>query len=419
MRRWVTLALLFALSILAMGNGQPPWRARRRPNHPRPNRLAMQRVALADWPDEPDTPDAIDPVRFREALREICGWMRVERGDELTGWILESAREFEVDPFLIAALIWREGRCRYDAEDGDRGSGVGLTLIDTRMYWENVRGGHLRYQVREDGEWVERDREVRYPFNGPRMRVSQTNIYYAAALLRMWREQHPHVDEAFDNEPHRHFVSHFVWGDRVRSARQEERILTERRRLLEYYGQPEQAATVVWGGVTFGCPLNGCPRVISSYIGSERDGGSRHHRGVDLESLPGEPVRAMADGTVVFAGVDLPGGAQHRQLRTAAEYEEIDGDSLGAGGRYVCVRHRRPGDLPNVRSCYMHLNEVGVAYGDTVSRGDVIGSVGRTGMERSAAHLHLELRTDQLQDPAEILHGLLLGNRAADPLPSR
>ena len=93
----------------------------------------------------------------------------------------------------------------------------------------------------------------------------------------------------------------------MRSDRQEDRILTERRRLLEYYGEAESAPPIVWGGVTFGCPLYGCPRVISSYIGSEREGGARHHRGVDLESLPGEEVRAVADGMVVFAGVDLPG----------------------------------------------------------------------------------------------------------------
>ncbi len=419
MRRRVAIALIAVLSLLAMGNGRPPWTARRRP-HPMPNRLAMARVAIADWPDEPASPETVDPERFAQALRRICGWMPPGRATRYAAMILEHAGAFEVDPFLVAALVYREGRCRYDAENGDSGSGIGLTLIDTRMYWENVRHGHLRYRVRENGQWIDRDRVVdRFPFNGPRLRVPETNVYFAAALLSMWRDQHASVDEAFDSVTHRHFVSHFVWGDRVRSDRQEDRILTERRRLLEYYGQPESATPIVWGGVTFGCPLNGCPRVISSYLGSEREGGERHHRGVDLESLPGEEVRAVACGTVVFAGVDLPGGQNNQQLRTMEEFEAVPRARLAAGGRYVCVRHPRPGDLHGVRTCYMHLEEVRVRYGDTVERGAILGTVGRTGMQTSAAHLHLELHTDRLEDPSEILYGLLLGHRESDPLPSR
>ncbi|MGE3635459.1 MAG: M23 family metallopeptidase, partial [Sandaracinaceae bacterium] len=297
---------------------------------------------------------------------------------------------------------------------------LGLTLIDSRMYWDNLRHGVLRYQVREAGSWVTRERTLdRFPFSGPRLGQAEPNVYFAAALLAMWRDQEESLESAFDQEPHRHWVSHFIWGDRVRSHRQEDRILTERRRLLEYYGAHPGARPIEWGGVTFGCPLDGCPRVISSYLGSEREDGARHHRGVDLESLPNEPVRAMADGTVTFAGVDLPGHQQHRQLRTMEEYEEVGRRGLGAGGRYVCVTHRRPGDLPNVRSCYMHLQEVNVHYGDQVSRGDLVGTVGRTGMERSAAHLHVELHTDHLEDPSEILYGLLLGDRESDPMPAR
>jgi murein DD-endopeptidase MepM/ murein hydrolase activator NlpD len=44
-----------------------------------------------------------------------------------------------------------------------------------------------------------------------------------------------------------------------------------------------------------------------------------------------------------------------------------------------------------------------------VRRGEVIGTVGRTGMRASAAHLHLEIRTARVEDPSQILAGLLLG----------
>lgn len=419
MRRRLALLVLVGLGFLAMGSERPPWYARRRPLPP-PNHIADARVHLADWPDEPDTPSAIDPVRFREALRAICGWMPPERAEGYAGWLLAYAHEFEVDPFLLAALVYREGRCRSDAENGDRGSGLGLTLIHREMYADNLRRGVLRFRVRVNDRWEERERQVdRFPFAGPRLLQPEPNLYFAAALLALWRDQHETVDASFEQAPHRHYVSHWVWGDRVRSDRDEDEILTDRRRLLEYYGAPTRARSIVWQGITFGCPLDGCPRVISSWIGSERDDGARRHRGVDVEALPSEPVRAVADGMVVFAGVDLPGGQNHVQLSTPAEYERYARDRLGAGGRYVCIRHEREGDLPSVRSCYMHLEEVHVRYGQALRRGDQVGTVGRTGMQESAAHLHLELATDQLEDPSEILYGLLLGHRDADPLPPR
>ncbi len=420
MRRRVAIVLaLVALSILAMASERPPWRARRRPLPP-PNRIATARVHPSDWPPEPSSPERVDPARFARALRAICGWMPPERAERYTGWILEHTRAFDVDPFLVAALVYREGRCRSDAENGDRGSGLGLTLIHRDMYAENLRNGVLRWHERRSDRWEPRERPAdRFPFAAPRLVSPEPNLYFTAALLSMWREQHESVDAHFDQEPHRHFVSHWVWGDRVRSDRDEDAILTDRRRLLEYYGAREGAPAVVWSGVTFGCPLDGCPRVISSWIGSERDGGSRHHRGIDVESLPGEPVRAVADGTVVFAGVDLPGGQNHQQLTSQEQFEAVPRDRLGAGGRYVCIRHPRQGEASSVRSCYMHLEEVHVRYGQPLSRGDQVGTVGRTGMQSSAAHLHLELATDRLEDPSEILYGLLLGHRDSDPMPRR
>ena len=409
--------ILAVLSVLCMASARPPWRARRRPGM-RVNRIARSRVRIADWPREPATPGRIDRARFAEALRELCRWVRPGRSARYAGWVLDDAAAFEVDPFLIGALMWREGRCRARAENGERGSGLGLTLIHREMYAERLRRGAHRYRVQVDGRWVERVQRLdRFPFAGPRLLQPEANLYFTAALLAAWRDQHETVDRSFAQQPHRHYVSHWIWGDRVRSDRQEDRILTDRRRLLEYYGE-RPSRTIEWGGVTFGCPLDGCPRVISSWIGSEREDGARHHRGVDVESLPGEPVRAVADGLVTFAGVDLPGAQTNRQVVGQEAFDAIPRASLAAGGRYVCVRHRREGHERSVRSCYMHLQEVRVRYGQRVTRGEQIGTVGRTGMRRSAAHLHLELHTERLEDPSEILYGLLLGRRESDPMPT-
>lgn len=410
-----TLVLVLVLGVLGLGGDRPPWAARRRPLPPI-NRMAQARVQIEDWPAEPSSPARADPARFAQALRGICGGMSPDRATRYAGWILEHASTFEVDPFLLGALVYREGRCRPDAESGERGSGLGLTLIHREMYAENLRRGVLRFSVRVNDRWETRERPAdRFPFAGPRLVQAESNLYFAAALLRMWRDQHETVDRSFEQVPHRHYVSHWVYGDRVRGDRAEDEILTERRRLLELYGAHPGARPIEWGGITFGCPLDGCPRVISSWIGGEREGGARHHRGVDVESLPGERVRAVADGTVVFAGVDLPGAQNHVQVATPAEYERYPRDQLAAGGRYVCIRHAASGDRPSVRSCYMHLEEVHVRYGQTLRRGDQIGTVGRTGMRESAAHLHFELHTERLEDPSVILRGLLLGRRPPEP----
>jgi hypothetical protein len=357
----------------------------------------------------------------------MCGFMPRERGDRWTEWITSYASEFEVDPFLVAALAYRQSRCLTDAEDVDERPGLGLTQIYREMYQEQVRGGVLRYRVLQRGAWSERERRIdRFPFAGPRLLMAEPNLYFATALLAMWRDQEDTLDAEFDQIPHRHYVSHFVWGDRVRSDWEEERILADRRRMLEYYGAHPGMAPVTWSGVELGCPLDGCPRVVLSWLGAEREGGAREHRGIDLDALPGEPVRAMASGTVYFAGVDLPGELSHVQVTRAEDYARYPRDSLAAGGRYVCIRHRAPagasppdpggeGDETSVRTCYMHLEEVAMVAGQTVERGALVGTVGRTGMQRSSAHLHIELHTSRVQDPSEILAGLLLGRRPADP----
>ncbi|MDQ3031876.1 MAG: M23 family metallopeptidase [Myxococcota bacterium] len=412
--RWTAIFVL-ALSVLLIAPGRP-WRARRRPGL-RPNLILTERVVAGDWPAEPRTPRTIEPAAFARALHEICGYMPPDRDERWAGWILQYAAEFEVDAFLIAALVYRQSRCLPDAENVD-GPGLGLTQIHREMYAEQLRRGVLRWRVLEGGAWVDRERTVdRFPFAGPRLALAEPNIYFAAALLAMWRDQHETLDQEFEQAEHRHWVSHFVWGDAVRSDWEEERVMADRRRLLEYYGARRAMAPIQHAGLELGCPLDGCPRVVLSWLGAEREGGARAHRGIDVDSLPGEPVRAIADGFVYFAGVDLPGHRSHVQVASAEGYDAHPRRELGAGGRYACVRHgRAETDESSLRSCYMHLETVEVAYGQRVTRGQRIGTVGRTGMQRSAAHLHLEMHTgERLEDASEVLRGLLIGRRPADP----
>jgi murein DD-endopeptidase MepM/ murein hydrolase activator NlpD len=164
---------------------------------------------------------------------------------------------------------------------------------------------------------------------------------------------------------------------------------------------------VTFRGLSLGTPLDGAPRVVSSFPGDERDGGARAHRGIDIEAVLGEPVLAVADGRVNFAGVDLPGQRANRIL-PPGEIESVPRSELGHGGRYVCILHHPPEGW--LRTCYMHLEDVEVRAGADVRRGQRIGTVGRTGMRRSAPHLHFELHAPEgVLDGSEALAVLVLG----------
>jgi len=405
--RWLVPSCLLLLGVLLVGQARPPWSARRRPGM-RPNRLLAERVLPEDWPAEPTTPREVDPARFSVALRALCHGMPAARGQNYSRWITTYAREHGTDPFLVAALMYRESRCDPEAVDLEGRRGYGLTQIPWDLYHPHVERGVLSYAIHEGDRHEERAiRMDRFPFGPIRIQQAEANLYFASALLAMWQAQHGTVDHAFEQAPHRHWISHFVWGDRVRADVEEERILTDRRRLLELYGATPGMSPVRWRDVELGCPLHGCPRVVLSWLGAERDDGQRSHRGIDVDALPEEQVRAIGDGLVTFAGVDLPGQMEHVQVRSREGYDAHPRSSLGAGGRYVCIRHGT--GEQTFASCYMHLEQVHVVYGARVARGDVIGTVGRTGMRSSAAHLHLEIRTSRVEDPSQILAGLLLG----------
>ncbi|MEY4668738.1 MAG: hypothetical protein RL518_1437 [Pseudomonadota bacterium] len=90
---------------------------------------------------------------------------------------------------------------------------------------------------------------------------------------------------------------------------------------------------------------------------------SRPHNGVDFAAPLGTPVRTVGDGVVVQAGY---------------------GPSTG---NVVRIKHN-----DRYTTEYMHLNSIGknVRKGSRVGRGDVIGTVGRTGLS-SGVHLHFGL----------------------------
>jgi murein DD-endopeptidase MepM/ murein hydrolase activator NlpD len=94
------------------------------------------------------------------------------------------------------------------------------------------------------------------------------------------------------------------------------------------------------------------------------------HPGIDIGVPAGTPIRAASDGNVAIAG-----------------------PSSGYGN-YTCIDHGG-----GLSSCYAHQSSIAVGVGQRVGQGQVIGSVGCTGL-CFGDHLHFEVRTNgQVVDP--------------------
>jgi murein DD-endopeptidase MepM/ murein hydrolase activator NlpD len=155
------------------------------------------------------------------------------------------------------------------------------------------------------------------------------------------------------------------------------------RLLAPEYTQPEQQkiqeiyATVspakLWEGLWI-WPREGR---ITSEFGTRRSYGgpvTSYHAGVDISGATGDEVVASAAGVVALA------------------------EALHVRGNTVILDHGW-----GVLSGYYHLDSIAVQPGDVVTPGQVIGTVGATGLV-TGAHLHWELRIGDIAvDPRQWL----------------
>ena len=346
---------------------------------------------MSTWPAEPATPPAIDAGRFKASLVHLCGRRGETVGAVISDDLLAAANTSGVDPFLLAGLVFFESSCNPSLTSP---TGDGLLRLDRDLY---LSAGAPRPPVEKE-EWRQRN------LLDPKQSLSM-----GARLLRMWQDAHDGIDKGFFGVPHRSPVSHFVWGDDVRSSGQEDLILTARRRMLANYNATPDEVRTTSLGVPIVSPLEGIPRVATSGPGEERDGGARRHRGLDITAAIGEPVRAIADGVVSYAGANLGKGVRGDSI-PPSKIGRYTNRELGAGGIYVCIQH--DGDR-KVVSCYMHLSTYRIAQGDRVTTGETIGFVGRTGVRLSPPHLHFEIRVDdRFTNPARYLTDLVIPPKA-------
>ena len=100
--------------------------------------------------------------------------------------------------------------------------------------------------------------------------------------------------------------------------------------------------------------------IITSYFGPG------HPLGIDIKAPVGTPIRAAADGTVIFVG----------------------GAACCSYGLYVEVAHGG-----GFTTLYAHLRNFAVKHGDEVEAGAVLGQAGLTG-RTTGPHLHFELKVN-------------------------
>jgi lipoprotein NlpD len=117
----------------------------------------------------------------------------------------------------------------------------------------------------------------------------------------------------------------------------------------------DNAAQLSAGGVTWRWPADG--KVVGTYVA-----GDQTKQGLDIAGSAGDPVRAAADGEVVYSGNGLIG------------YGEL-----------IIVKHNA-----NFLSAYGHNRKRMVSEGERVKAGQEIAEMGSTSASRD--ELHFEIR---------------------------
>ena len=108
-------------------------------------------------------------------------------------------------------------------------------------------------------------------------------------------------------------------------------------------------------------PVSG---IITSRFGNRESIRSHGHTGLDIAAPAGTPIKAAADGTVIFAG-------------------------YSGGYGYVVKMNNGNG----VQTYYGHCSKLYVSTGEKVEAGEVIAAVGSTG-NSTGNHLHFEVRVN-------------------------
>ena len=147
-------------------------------------------------------------------------------------------------------------------------------------------------------------------------------------------------------------------GKKVKVQEQEARALAS-------YFQDQQAllaaAPSIW-------PVRGWVTSEYSVRNDPYTGEKTMHEGMDIAAPAGTSVRAPADGTVVFNGVE------------------------GGYGHVLVIDHGY-----GIKTRFGHLSRIDVKLGEKVKRGEFVAAVGNTGRS-TGPHVHYEVRVNGVAD---------------------
>jgi murein DD-endopeptidase MepM/ murein hydrolase activator NlpD len=145
------------------------------------------------------------------------------------------------------------------------------------------------------------------------------------------------------------------------------KIGPNRKSRIKLFRNPLTALALLYAVVLLGCAPEGTTKILSNH-GFPTGGGqsSVRHPGVDFAALVGDPVIAAADGVVVQAGFEW------------------------GCGNGVSIEHRAQEALLGW-TLYCHFTEINVREGQTVKRGDVLGTAGTSGQTGGVPHVHFGL----------------------------
>ena len=125
-------------------------------------------------------------------------------------------------------------------------------------------------------------------------------------------------------------------------------------------------------------PLRDVRGYVTSYFGPTTHPFTKHwylHKGIDIAYSRGTKVVSTADGKVIEKAFDAEGY-----------------------GNYIVIKHKH-----GFYTRYAHMDKVYVKEGQNVQQGEVIGTLGSTGLS-TGPHLHYEVRIgSQVVDPQRYL----------------
>lgn len=172
------------------------------------------------------------------------------------------------------------------------------------------------------------------------------------------------------------YVEEEISDDAIKEAKAKitEKLDEELKQKEEEEAEQRRIESQTVNGIYLAClPVTGGS--ITSRYGVNESVRDHTHKGIDIAASYGTPIKAVAAGTVKYAGY------------------------YGGYGNFVVIDHGN-----GIETCYGHCSSINTSVGKEVEASDVIASVGSTG-NSTGNHCHFEVRVNGVQvNPQQYLY---------------